>query len=102
MENLKNMVVLKNLPSNIIDEAFLILKPNQKIEITTPKQEERANSNDYVIKEAEMVISSYLNKNDTSIKKEFEKLRKQCRKLKIISISLLVAMTLGIILRLIF
>ena len=26
--NLKNMVVLKNLPSNLIDEAIIILKGN--------------------------------------------------------------------------
>ena len=29
--NLKNMVVLKNLPSNIVDEAIIILKNSKKI-----------------------------------------------------------------------
>ena len=29
--NLKNMVVLKNLPSNIVDEAIIILKASKKI-----------------------------------------------------------------------
>ena len=29
--NLKNMVVLKNLPSNIVEEAIVILKSNKKI-----------------------------------------------------------------------
>ena len=28
--NLKNMVVLKNLPSNIVDEAIIVLKTNKK------------------------------------------------------------------------
>ena len=28
--NLKNMVVLKNIPSNIIDEAIVVLKSNKK------------------------------------------------------------------------
>ena len=28
---MKNMIVLKNLPSNLIDEAFIILKNNKKI-----------------------------------------------------------------------
>ena len=28
---LKNMVVLKNLPSNIIDEAIIVLKGHQKV-----------------------------------------------------------------------
>ena len=29
ISNMKNMVVLKNLPSNIVDEAIVILKNNQ-------------------------------------------------------------------------
>ena len=29
--NLKNMVVLRDLPSNIIDEAIIILKANKKV-----------------------------------------------------------------------
>ena len=29
--NLKNMVVLKNLPSNIVDEAIIVLKTNKKV-----------------------------------------------------------------------
>ena len=28
---LKNMVVLKNLPSNIVDEAIIVLKANKKV-----------------------------------------------------------------------
>ena len=28
---MKNMVVLKDLPSNLIDEAIIILKPNKRI-----------------------------------------------------------------------
>ena len=26
---MKNMVVLKNLPSNIVEEAYVVLKPNK-------------------------------------------------------------------------
>ena len=29
--NLKNIVVLKNLPSNIVEEAFVVLKSNKYI-----------------------------------------------------------------------
>ena len=31
VSNMKNMVVLKNLPSNIIDEAIVVLKSNTKV-----------------------------------------------------------------------
>lgn len=30
-EKFKNMIVLKNLPSNLIEEAFVVIKPNKKI-----------------------------------------------------------------------
>ena len=66
--NLKNMVILKNLPSNIVEEAIVILKTNKRVkklekidknkrkeEISTKKKE-----NDYILKEAEMLVSNYI------------------------------------------
>lgn len=74
-EQMKNMVVLKNLPSNIIEEAIVILKPNKKINCIekinkkNSKENEKAlinnkkmNSKEYIINEAEMVISNYISK----------------------------------------
>ena len=66
---LKNMVVLKNLPSNIVEEAILILKANSKImqneKIENKKTEgndkvKNNKENDYILKEAEMLISNYI------------------------------------------
>lgn len=66
--NLKNMVVLKNLPSNIVEEAIIILKTNKKVkklekiekskmpEDTSCKKKEK----DYILKEAEMLVSNYI------------------------------------------
>lgn len=71
-EQLKNMVVIKNLPSNLIDEAFVILKNNKKIksleriETNNITKETKEKKDDYIIKEAEMVISNFL----TNIEKE--------------------------------
>lgn len=67
-EQMKNIVVLKNLPSNLIDEAFVILKSNKKIKSLdrldnkngTEKNKEK--QEDYIIKEAEMVIGNFLSK----------------------------------------
>lgn len=69
---LKNMVVLKNLPSNLIEEAIVILKSNKKVkklekidkEKRNEKEKIRANENkkEFVVKEAEMIISSYIAK----------------------------------------
>lgn len=69
---LKNMVVLRNLPSNIIEEAIIILKSNKKVkklqkidkEKTSQEKQTITNKNkkEFVVKEAEMIISSYIAK----------------------------------------
>lgn len=72
--NMKNIVVLKNLPSNIVDEAIVILKANKnarKLEYieSSAKQGIKEKNNagkDYIIKEAESVISSYISKFEKS------------------------------------
>lgn len=68
---LKNMVVLKNLPSNIVDEAIIVLKANkkvkklQKIEKDKLAQEkEEKKDKDYILKEAEMLLNNYISKVD--------------------------------------
>ena len=90
--NLKNMVVLKNLPSNIVDEAIIVLKTNkkvkklQKIEKNNQIDKEEKRDKDYILKEAEMLVNSYISKVEIKdIKKEkvsqkqknrYEKLKK--------------------------
>lgn len=66
--NLKNMVVLKNLPSNIVEEAFVILKSNKKVKQVEKIEKNKLKKNsdnenkekDYIIKEAEMLVSNYI------------------------------------------
>ncbi len=66
--NLKNIVILKNLPSNLVEEAIVVLKSNKNIRKLV-KVEEYKNENkmskkgiesNYVLKEAEMLVSDYL------------------------------------------
>lgn len=100
-ENMKNMVVLKNLPSNIVDEAIVILKPNVKVksldfaenkkENKNVKNSGEQNSKKYIINEAEMVLSNYLSKieNDKkSIAKANKKIENKYKKVRAISIFL--------------
>ena len=100
-ENMKNMVVLKNLPSNIVDEAIVILKPNVKLkslDFAENKKENRnvkngveQNSKKYIINEAELVVSNYLSKieNDKkSIAKVNKKIENKYKKVRAISIFL--------------
>ncbi len=92
IQNMKNMVVLKNLPSNLIEEAFVVLKDNVKVhkeELAGNKKEDskinNVKSKDYVIKEAEMIVSEYISKIE---RKEFRgtkeraKLEEKCKRLK--------------------
>ena len=66
--NLKNIVVLKNLPSNIVEEAIIVLKSNTKVKKTEKIEKKKNKDNfetrkkekDYIIKEAEMLVSNYI------------------------------------------
>lgn len=68
--NMKNMVVLKNLPSNLVEEAIVILKSSKKVKKLEKvdknskfeKIESVRKEKDYVLKEAEMLVSSYISK----------------------------------------
>ncbi len=40
---LKNMVVLKNLPSNIVEEAIIVLKTNKKIKASRKNRKRKDN-----------------------------------------------------------
>lgn len=92
--NMKNIVVLKNLPSNLIDEAFVILKSNknarklQLAEKNTSVQFKEINNNDYVIKEAENVIANYISKIDKNKngKKSDNNIESKYKKIKAYSI----------------
>lgn len=89
IQNMKNMVVLKNLPSNLIEEAFVVLKDNVKVHKEELAGNKKKESKDYVVKEAEIIVSEYISKIE---RKEFKgakekiKLEEKCKKLKYLSI----------------
>ncbi len=85
IEKMKNTVVLKNLPSNIVDEAIVILKPNIKLKSLNlsdnkkSKKNKEKNTKDtkkYIINEAEMIISNYLS-NIENEKRKISKINKK-------------------------
>lgn len=90
MSDMKNIVVLKNLPSNLVDEAIIVLKENKKVHkyqvIDTNENKEKnknsqiKNTKEYIIKEAEMLIKSYteeLEKKSPKWKNNMKKLEKR-------------------------
>ena len=90
--DMKNIVVLKNLPSNMVEEAIIIFKETQKVkqkELIDKSQkinssEIQPKSKDYILKEAEMLVADYINKIESKRKigknrdiiHKYEKLRK--------------------------
>ena len=94
---MKNMIVLKDLPSNLIDEAFIILKNNKKIkaleriENKNNSKLQKENSREYIVKEAEKIISNYLSKieKEKQIKSySVKQMENKYKKLKMVTIIL--------------
>lgn len=85
----ENMVVIKNLPSNIVDEAWVVLKPGVKKKEKDFIQKVKNNKNyinkekGYIVKEAEMVVTEYL-KDINSLKnnRKYERILKKYNNLK--------------------
>ena len=86
---MKRMVVLKNLQSNIIDEAYVVFKNNVKVHKYEKIENEKRKSiqkeeKNYIIKEAEMVVNDYVSKIEN---KEICVNKQNYNRLKIITIS---------------
>ncbi len=60
----KRIVVIKNISSNLIEEAILILKPGRDTPAGTggskPTQSRTNTRNDVLLKEAEFIINQYI------------------------------------------
>lgn len=108
-ENMKNMIVLKNLPSNIVDEAMVILKPNIKLKsLDTAEKNKNAktiNTKDqkkYIINEAEMIVSNYISSIENNKKKSAKtnkKIETKYKRLKMISIFLGIMFVVSILIK---
>ena len=107
MSDMKNMIVLKNLPSNLVEEAIIILKENNKIHkyqtIASNEEnmeEEEKEQTGYIVKDAEMVIKSYLDRiENNSPKKErnIKKLEKRYKNSIRLNLFLLLTTIVGIV-----
>lgn len=111
--NMKKMIVLKDLPSNIVEEAIVILKSNINIknyEFVENKNESKSNnlnkkekSGNYIIKEAENVISNYISniEKPREIEKKNSNLQKKYNRLRGISIFWAIIANLAILINII-
>ena len=100
----RNMVVLKDLPSNIAKEAYIVLKPNIRIknkEVKTTEEKWPV----YIVKEAENVINNYLSSIEDNKKHlknfDIERLKKKNKKLKKLCIGLGFCLIVNLLLQLV-
>lgn len=104
--DMKNMVVLKNLPSNMVEEAIIIFKETQKVkqkelidkgkEISS--EEIQPKSKEYILKEAEMLVTDYINKIENKKKLTNNKgIENKYKNLKKYSIALTVLLVISLI-----
>ena len=110
MNNMKNIVILKNLPSNIIEEAIVVVKNKKQIlddvDINNKNKNEvqgymsnddfkkmekiKQESREYIVKEAESVIANYLEKvSDRERRKKRKNIEARYYKIKYMNIALI-------------
>ncbi len=90
-----NIVFLKNIESNIIEEAIVILRKNIKLENI---ENSDMNKNIDILKEAEIIINQRISSENYKFEKyKFNKLENKFKKIKIINIILIIVLVLLII-----
>lgn len=104
--DMKNIVVLKDLPSNMVEEAIIILKANVNVKNIDKKKENikvvakgKIDSKDYIVKEAESVVANYISSIEKPKQLEVsnKKLKKKYERIKRLTAFFAVVAVLGII-----
>ncbi|MBR3614006.1 MAG: hypothetical protein IKL55_02380 [Clostridia bacterium] len=98
----ENVIFLKNVESNIIQEAFVILKDNIKLEKSNSKDNilEKDNKEINILKEAEELINQEISSNNIKYNKyKILKLEKKLKVMKFINIISIVGLILYIIIK---
>lgn len=91
-----NIIFLKNVESNIIEEAIVILRKNIKLENFENTED---NKNINILKEAESIINQRIDNNQMKFDKyRINKLEIKIKRLKIINIVLIISLLLFFVL----
>lgn len=94
-----NVIFLKDVESNIIKEAFVVLKDNVRVE--NQQQESRIENTNRtigILKEAELLINEEINKRNLSYEKyKMLKLQKKLKVQKLLNIFYIIAIIIFII-----
>ncbi len=106
---MKNIIVIKDIPSNIIDEAIVILKSNVKVKNKEKIENKSVNGNEkqligsqeLAVREAEIIIQNYIKENEKPTKKYIQNINIKYKKLQILSIFMTLTLIMGIIISII-
>ena len=107
--NLKNMVKLRNLPSNLVEEAYVVFKSNKDAKKFASIEQQKLDQcikkltpkNNYAIKQAELVVTDYILKikqGNASIKEKKLQAQKNKKLKKYLYFTTLIAVVEMIIL----
>ena len=105
LSKMKNIIVLKGMASNIVDEAIVVLKPNIKInqnEYSLKQKYKCSNKNKkiFIKKEAENTINLYVDKlQKDSNKFEEKKFKVKYKFLKICNIFLILSFIIAVLIK---
>ena len=101
---MKNVVVLRNLPSNLIEEAFVVVKSKnvaRSLERIDGKNEniDRKNKDDgYIVREAESVLASFVSLMEKKDRKKVDLgLKRRYNMLKIYGVLVTVAFVVAVV-----
>ena len=102
---MKNVVVLRNLPSNLIDEAFVVVKSKnvarslERIDGKNENIDRKNKDNGYIVREAESVLSSYVSLVEKKDEKKIDLgIKRRYNMLKIYGVLVTVAFVVAVIL----
>lgn len=102
---MKNVVVLKNLPSNLIEEAFVVVKSRkvaknlERIDCKQNGFDDKCKDDGYIVREAESVLSSYVRIVEKKDEKKVDLgVKRRYNVIKIYSILVTIAFVIAVIL----
>ena len=102
---MKNVVVLRNLPSNLIEEAFVIVKSKkvarslERIDARNEKIAGKNKDDGYIVREAESVLASFVSFIEKKERKKVDLgLKRRYNMLKIYGVLVTVAFVVAVIL----
>lgn len=101
LSKMKNIIVLRGMASNVVDEAIVVLKPNVKLkqsEYNTKRKNavDDKNKKMIVVKEAETTINNYVKKiQNKSKESEDINFKKKYKFLQVCNIMLILTMVIA-------